>query len=104
MDHRDPGSARYSGVPAAIVTRGMEPLGFFLASDSSDPVRIEHGGGIAAWILGTLGVPSVRGHQLPWLLIIRAMVLSEPFSSLRQLAIRGSLWLLLLLLGLFEHL
>ena len=32
---------------------------------SSDPVRVECEGGTAAWLAGTLGVPSAQGHGLP---------------------------------------
>ena len=28
-------------------------------------MRIEHEGGAAAWLAGTLAVPSVQGHRLP---------------------------------------
>ena len=41
--------------------------GHFLPCDSSDPVRIEHEGGAEAWVVGTLLVPSVKGHGLPQL-------------------------------------
>ena len=37
----------------------------FFARGSSAPVRIEHEGGAAAWLAGTLAAPSVRGHGLP---------------------------------------
>ena len=29
------------------------------------PVRVKHEGGTAAWVAGTLAVPSVQGHRLP---------------------------------------
>ena len=38
---------------------------FFSACGSSAPVRAEHEGGAAAWLGGTLAVPSVQGHRLP---------------------------------------
>ena len=38
---------------------------FFFASGSSAPVRVEHEGGTAAWLAGTLAEPSVQGHKLP---------------------------------------
>jgi len=38
---------------------------FFLACGSSAPVRVECEGGTAAWLAGTLVVPSVQGHGLP---------------------------------------
>ena len=37
----------------------------FFACGSSAPVRVEHEGGAAAWLVGTLVVPSVQGHRLP---------------------------------------
>ena len=37
----------------------------FFACDSSAPVGVEHEGGTAAWLAGTLVVPSVQGHGLP---------------------------------------
>ena len=36
----------------------------FLACGSSAPVRVEREGGTAAWLAGTLAVPSVQGHGL----------------------------------------
>lgn len=51
-------------VQAAIVTGRLALLEFFLASGSSAPVRIEHGCGTVAWIVGTLAAPSVQVHQL----------------------------------------
>ena len=36
------------------------------ACGSSAPVRVEHKGGSAAWLAGTLVAPSVQGHELPW--------------------------------------
>ena len=39
----------------------------FLACGSSAPVRVEHEGGIAAWVVGTLAVPGVQGHRTPQL-------------------------------------
>ena len=38
---------------------------FFLACGSSAPVRVEHEGGVAAWLVGTLAAQSVQGHGLP---------------------------------------
>ena len=38
---------------------------FFFACGSSAPVRVEHEGGTAAWVMGPLTVPSVQGHRLP---------------------------------------
>ena len=37
----------------------------FSACGSSAPVRVEHEGGVAASLVGTLVVPSVQGHGLP---------------------------------------
>ena len=65
MDHGDAGNARYTGVRAATVTGDVVILEIFLASGSSAPVRIEHGGDAAAWIAGTLAKPSVQGYRLP---------------------------------------
>ena len=36
----------------------------FLACGSSAPVRVEHEGGTAAWLVGTLAVPSMQGNRL----------------------------------------
>ena len=36
-----------------------------LACGSSDPMRVEHEGGTAGWLVGTLVAPSVQGHGLP---------------------------------------
>ena len=41
---------------------------FFFACGSSAPVRVEHEGGTAAEVMGSLAVPSVQGHRLPQLL------------------------------------
>ena len=37
----------------------------FFACSSSAPVKAEREGGMAAWLVGTLVVPSVQGHGLP---------------------------------------
>ena len=37
----------------------------FFACGSSAPVSVEREGGTAAWLVGTLGAPSVQGHGLP---------------------------------------
>ena len=37
----------------------------FFACGSSAPVRAEHEGGAAAWLMGTLAASSVQGHGLP---------------------------------------
>ena len=38
---------------------------FIFACGSSVPVRVEREGGAAAWLVGTLAVPSMPGHRLP---------------------------------------
>ena len=54
MVFRDPGSTRYAREPAVIGMGDTVLLGlFFLASGSSALVRIECGGGAAAWISET---------------------------------------------------
>ena len=42
--------------------RAMVLLGLSLASGSSAPVRIDHEGGEAAWVTGTLVAPSMQGY------------------------------------------
>jgi len=37
----------------------------FFACGSSAPVRVEHEDGTAAWLAGSLAMPSVQGHGLP---------------------------------------
>ena len=37
----------------------------FVASGSSASVSVDHEGGTAAWLVGTLVVPSVQGHRMP---------------------------------------
>ena len=37
---------------------------FFFACGTSAPVRVEREGGAAAWLEGTLAVPSVQRHRL----------------------------------------
>jgi len=37
----------------------------FFPCGSSASVIVEHEGGAAAWLVGTLAVPSVQGHGLP---------------------------------------
>ena len=37
----------------------------FFACGSSAPVSVECEGGAAAWLAGTLAVPTVPGHRLP---------------------------------------
>ena len=45
----------------------MHRLKTFFACGSSAPVRVEREGGATAWLVGTLAVPSVQGHELPLL-------------------------------------
>ena len=63
---------------------------FSLASGSSGPVRIEHGGGAAAWITGTLVAPSVQDDNS---LRLRSGGAIESFSRLWQLVSKGPAWL-----------
>ena len=65
FDHGDPGNAGYARVLVAIVTGDMVLLGVFIVCDSSAPMKIEHEAGLAAWVMGTLVVPTVHGHRLP---------------------------------------
>ena len=61
---------------------------FFFASGSSAPVRVEHEGGTASWLLGTLVVPNVRGHELPLLQDLWpywSLVLSPLYLVIRSL-------------------
>ena len=37
----------------------------YIACGSSAPVRVERGGGAAAWVTGMVVAPSVQGHGLP---------------------------------------
>ena len=60
----DSGNASYAGVLAAIVTGDTVLLELFIVCGSSALVRIEHEAGVAAWVVGTLVVPSVHGHRL----------------------------------------
>ena len=43
----------------------MHTRNTFYACGSSAPVRVEHEVGTAAWLVGTLAMPSVQGHGLP---------------------------------------
>ena len=45
-------------------TLSVQTLDFFFACGSSVTVRVEREGGTAAWLVGTLVVPSVQGHGL----------------------------------------
>ena len=51
----------YQSDPACIDARP------FFACGSSAPVRVKREGHAAAWLVGTLVVPSVQGHRLPLL-------------------------------------
>ena len=89
----EPWQCQYAGALAFIFTEDMALLGFLLASDISATVRIEHRGGIAAWIMGTLVAKYVQGHRLPQLQEL------WPYQSLFlaswYLLIKGPLWLAL---------
>jgi len=63
---------------------------FFFACGSSSPVRLEREGGTAAWVEGTLVVPSVQAHGLP--LPQELWPDQGLFLSLLWLAIRRPLW------------
>ena len=45
-----------------LVTEQQQDI---FACCSSTPVRFEHEGGTAAWLVGTLAAQSVQGHGLP---------------------------------------
>lgn len=93
LDHRYPGKAGYARVPAAIVTGDMALLEFFIDSGNSVSGRTELGGGTPPWIMGTLAVPIVQGHQLPQ---PQDLWSHWSLSLACQLAIRGAIWLVLL--------
>lgn len=65
MDRGAPDSAGYAGNPAATGTGGMVLLGFFLAFGSSAPARTNCGGGVVAWIVGTVTTPGAQGSWWP---------------------------------------
>ena len=89
LDHGDPGNDRDAGV-LSIATGGMVLVGFFLASGSSAPVRIErwhsclnHGnaGGIKGTGISTAlaaGVWSYQSFPGPWQLAIRGPLARVP--------------------------
>ena len=52
-------AGHYRSDPAYVNAR------HFLACGSSASLRVEHVGGTAAWLAGTLVAPSVQGHGLP---------------------------------------
>ena len=56
-------------------------------------MRVEHEGGTAAWLAGTLTVPSVQGHRLPLLqeLWPYQSLFSEPVVAGNQKASLASL-------------
>ena len=47
--------------------RGYGAIRAFYICDSSAPMKTEHEAGLAAWVMGTLVVPSVQGYGLPQL-------------------------------------
>ena len=67
----------------------------FFAYGSSAPVRVEHEGGTAAWLVGTLVAPSVQGHRVPppqelWpyqSLFFKALVAGDQKASLASLSL-----------------
>ena len=67
---------------------------FFFACGSSAPVKVKCEGGAAAWVTGTLAVPSVQGHGLFQLQGLWPYQSLSP--SLWQLAIRRPLCLVFL--------
>ena len=78
----------YRSNPASIDAR------LFLVCGSSAPGRVEREGGVAAWLVGTLAVPSVQGHRLS--LPQELWPYQSLFLSLLKLAIRRPLWPILL--------
>ena len=61
---------------------------FFFCLCQLCPVRVEHEGGTASWLLGTLVVPNVRGHELPLLQDLWpywSLVLSPLYLVIRSL-------------------
>ena len=48
----------------------------FFACGNPSPLRVEYESGAAAWLAGTLVVPSVQGHRMPSLQELR------PYQSL----------------------
>ena len=57
-------------------------------------MRVEHVGGTAAWLVGTLAVPSVQGHGLPppqdlwpYQSVFEALVASDQKASLASLSL-----------------
>ena len=76
--------------PICIDTR------LFFACDSSAPVRVEHEGGRAAWVVGTMVAPTVQGYGLPQPL--EYWPYQSLFSNLWYLTIRRPLRLELALL------
>ena len=57
-------------------------------------MRVERGGDAAAWLMGTLAVPSVQGHRLPqpqelwpYQSVFEALVASDQKASLASLSL-----------------
>ena len=65
LDHGDFGNASYARALAAMVTGDMALLGLLSVLGISVPVKTEHEGHRAAWVLGPLMVLTVQGHGLP---------------------------------------
>ena len=66
---------------------------FFFACGSSAPVRVEHEGGVAAWLAGTRVLPSVQGHGLtplqelwPYQSFFKPLVAGNQKASLARLS------------------
>lgn len=64
-DRGAPDSAGYAGNSAATGTGGMVLLGFFLAFGSSAPARTDCGGGVVAWVVGTVTTPRAQRSWWP---------------------------------------
>ena len=55
-------------------------------------MRVEHEGGIAAWVVGTLAVPGVQGHRTPQLQELWPyQSFFEPLVAGHEMASLGSL-------------
>ena len=62
----------------------------FFACGNPSPLRVEYESGAAAWLAGTLVVPSVQGHRLP--LPQELWPYQESFFEPLVLVIRRLLW------------
>ena len=60
-----PGGPQFTGLQRVGHNRSnLASIGIF-ACGSFGPVKVEHEGGIVAWVVGTLATPSVLGQGLP---------------------------------------